>query len=124
MGIKLIKVRVSKRGYSYIHRSDESDPSTQTNYSQAEVDNMQDAEIHEFEGSYLDLEKKNQEKIENNERLINEIKEIEQECMRPLIEIHYLQEQGKDIAKEKAFLNQRYAQILQKRAELQALDNA
>lgn len=52
-----------------------------------------------------------------------DIESLEKQCMRPLLEIHYLQRQGKDTAQEDAFLNQRYAQILIKRAELQALES-
>lgn len=55
--------------------------------------------------------------------LRNEIEGLEQQCMRPLLEIHYLNEQGKDIQKEKAFLNQRYAKILQLRAQISKLES-
>lgn len=56
--MKLIKVQVSSRGvYSYIHRVDESDPATQTVYTQEQVDEMPEVDVHSFEGSYLDLEK-------------------------------------------------------------------
>lgn len=74
------------------------------------------AEIDSGAETRLSIERKKRE-------LSQQIVELEQQCMRPLLEIHYLQRQGKDTAQEDAFLNQRYAQILIKRAELQALES-
>ena len=72
------------------------------------------------EGKYKPLTEAQINEIKISD-LKSELMDIENQCIRPLLEIHYLQEQGKDIAKEKAFLNQRYAEILLKRAQLQGL---
>lgn len=62
-------------------------------------------------------------RIEAIDKLKAEIQLVEQQCMRPLLEIHYLQRQGKDTAKEDAFLNSRYGEILAKRAQISAIEN-
>ncbi len=54
---KLIKWPITKRGdFTYIYRSDEQDVSTQVQYTEKEALKMKDnneAEIHDYEGSYL-----------------------------------------------------------------------
>ena len=58
----LIKIRVSSANrkipvYSYVNRADELDASTQTVLSELEIEALDDKNIIEYKGSYLEVQK-------------------------------------------------------------------